>query len=1219
MSTYTDLQNKVKEALNIDYHTRITSQKARFLNEENEYWGTFNGKLNVDSTTITSAEIKDSTLRDVTLVGDIKIGNYDLPGFGTKLTQISDDINEINRAMATESNIRSLTDASLCSLINHNNEKITTNLSIITSNINYLSSEHNNLCSDLCVHIKDLSSNLSNHINYLSSEHNNLCSDLYTSIQREAQARTTQDLYLESLITTVSDNIVLSVDKKDKNLYNTLESDIEKYRHYSICNLFTHDPYILSDFTVNVLNAKTFTGKLIDDNGYTFATYKDITDNIIELTTTINNSYYDAIDGNATYTLSVESPVQLKNEYTISYNKRNVIISKNIPEYYSLSCDLIPNIQGKITNVQWDANGGIQSCDLIITDYDAFQSFTTFGQQSFKKGESKVSNGEYCKITLDDSGIFIFQKGKDVKQYVALTEQNTGTQFARIYKNNVFIDTDGNYTYIGVKYNGSLAILTPETNYTTTLTSYNYNTLSCELDNKDNLATFSIYETQHTYNAYNNTVNDTISVHLPINRLLNDETLTSNISVLFAQNTKCPDLNKPFELKYISNGIWEVKNDVREEVLSCNITLNSKEKTIKININGQTSSDISLLTDGSSTYVDQTFIIDPIPISVSKNILTSTPIVIPFNYDIDSSSYTDTYRVTTKEYIPEQTTTCTFTKISNNTVRFQIPKNKFENISREALVAIKLTDDTNHILSVNFYTEDQIDKTQPVITTTIETNKQAYLQLQEITKSKFIVTDLAANETDWKFDWLKTKLFGLSNELSIISTDINLDIDKLSTNLSTEIRILSGNLSNEINHLSSSLSGDVDNLSANLCAEVKSTKNSIYDIYERIGGIINYKGELYLSTSYEPSDYSGIKRFFINNLIAKGYTEDEALTYKLSANWFYIIKAVDQAHYTIDSIEVEDHDYLSINKNILIKDITSVDFNITDVMDKDVFHLSANNQIIVGEDNYYIGKQLFEKLSSNTLTVDNINISSNTALSSYNTLISAISVSIDSLQNSDGIINNLSSNNSKISTLTVDNGLINNLNVNELSTSNISSITNKSKNIIVDNISTNIQLSAKEIIVDNTIVNKISATNLSVDILINNTAKLSTATINNITISNNLSVNSNNVYLTDKVSTLNEELTYLHSQTSAQTQEISTVSSDLSILSRHYYDRSMSCDNVIEHIIDPNGKHTHISATVDKLLIVDEVTFDIYALTIRNGCLNINKVSAITETQNYYK
>lgn len=53
----------------------------------------------------------------------------------------------------------------------------------------------------------------------------------------------------------------------------------------------------------------------------------------------------------------------------------------------------------------------------------------------------------------------------------------------------------------------------------------------------------------------------------------------------------------------------------------------------------------------------------------------------------------------------------------------------------------------------------------------------------------------------------------------------------------------------------------------------------------------------------------------------------------------------------------------------------------------------------------------------------------------------------------------------------------------------------------------------------------------------------------------------------------------------------------------------MSCDIELTH--KTTGEtYTQI---VDKLLIVDEITFDLYALTVRNGALNINKVSSIID------
>lgn len=54
MSTYTDLHNNIKETVNVDYHTRATNQQVKLLNEQNEYWGTFKGQMEVEGNSVIS-------------------------------------------------------------------------------------------------------------------------------------------------------------------------------------------------------------------------------------------------------------------------------------------------------------------------------------------------------------------------------------------------------------------------------------------------------------------------------------------------------------------------------------------------------------------------------------------------------------------------------------------------------------------------------------------------------------------------------------------------------------------------------------------------------------------------------------------------------------------------------------------------------------------------------------------------------------------------------------------------------------------------------------------------------------------------------------------------------------------------------------------------------------------------------------------------------------
>ena len=71
MSTYTDIHTRVSETLAVDAdpYSRTTTQKARFRNEENEYWGTFRGAvqastLAVEDRTLSGMNILNSCLYD---------------------------------------------------------------------------------------------------------------------------------------------------------------------------------------------------------------------------------------------------------------------------------------------------------------------------------------------------------------------------------------------------------------------------------------------------------------------------------------------------------------------------------------------------------------------------------------------------------------------------------------------------------------------------------------------------------------------------------------------------------------------------------------------------------------------------------------------------------------------------------------------------------------------------------------------------------------------------------------------------------------------------------------------------------------------------------------------------------------------------------------------------------------------------------------------------
>ena len=76
MSTYTDLHNRVQESINVDYKSRITPQNVKLLNAENEYWGTFKGKVQAEDIELTGGTLSGVIITDATLDG-VKFSNVD--------------------------------------------------------------------------------------------------------------------------------------------------------------------------------------------------------------------------------------------------------------------------------------------------------------------------------------------------------------------------------------------------------------------------------------------------------------------------------------------------------------------------------------------------------------------------------------------------------------------------------------------------------------------------------------------------------------------------------------------------------------------------------------------------------------------------------------------------------------------------------------------------------------------------------------------------------------------------------------------------------------------------------------------------------------------------------------------------------------------------------------------------------------------------------------
>lgn len=273
MSTYTDLNNRIKENITVGYpqNDRITTQKVRLFNEENEYWGTFKGHVTAEDITINGGQINGAVLSDVTLCGNIVLSGVDLPKIGSDIRQLSAEIQGVQSNLDDEIRDRVSADIRLRHLILSSDSRI----------------------AELCANIyEDLSAETSARISAVSAEEDARSAaddvlqgeieDINVALNAETQERMRQDGLLSDYVASVnvsSENRfisamnALSTHEADNveqlaDLYRKLTDRIEHERHYVIWGqneeILKSYPYRLKDFAANIIKTSIKDGIAVD-------------------------------------------------------------------------------------------------------------------------------------------------------------------------------------------------------------------------------------------------------------------------------------------------------------------------------------------------------------------------------------------------------------------------------------------------------------------------------------------------------------------------------------------------------------------------------------------------------------------------------------------------------------------------------------------------------------------------------------------------------------------------------------------------------------------------------------------------------------------------------------------------------------------------------------------------------------------------------------------
>lgn len=866
MSTYTDTKNRIKETVNVTYHPgfpddRVSTQKVKFLNEENEYWGTFKGKSVLEDAEISGSVIKDTIIKDVTLSGEVRLpGGVDINAVGQELENIKQDIEDIQlKDNKQDINIEQLNEKADNISVDLTN-KLTEVVADVTGVKTYVDERISAVNDKIDTDISELSTQLSDELSQTKTELSTSIVTVKTELSNAIVAETTERIANDAIIKTkvfdLSNNLELSTSE--------LISKIERDKHYEIITVDSNSyPYEIKDFAVNQLYLDIPHAKVIyneqtigsvtknEDGSINFTVYKLSDPNL-----------YEALTEGMVYTLGTES-VPGKAGYLIKYDSDNSKI--NITSTVKKSLNVIdtnteiPLYVGKVTTFSPDLDTTVDDVESgSLTIYPTSDSnYKVFYCQdvAFNKTDASCITINNNQIIYIGNNRFVFKKGVYETSYSKIIQEtidpDNNVELGRIYNGNLQLDDNGAVKAITAVISSDEYEISKPNMYGSVDTIFGE-----QLKDHGKLAVYStqtsviqIYDDiQYSYKlkaADDSCVFKPLTKNVHLYNYSEYDEISAEIHFGGAQ-----DRQLGFVLTSEDNVIWTSNTQFDDLSVSLVATFDTTINTL--------STIVTKRGDHGTEVVNSTYIFDPnhnVPEEVeelySYNIEhTSQPIVFDFNYTIDVAESTFEANINPIVVIPSivKTFQLAIEDDSVNTIDIKIPA-KNQNLSsvnsaREFIFTANLgPKDLDRYIEVkaNYKITNGIEDTLSIH---LDGLKHVY-QFTEVANDTFLYVDLTHHDLSSRVKNLEdnlaeeiatrisvdteisTQLINLSNETSAISTAISTEIDNLSVALSGEIDTLSNKLSTEINHLSDSLSTEIDNLSVALSGEIDTLSTSL--------------------------------------------------------------------------------------------------------------------------------------------------------------------------------------------------------------------------------------------------------------------------------------------------------------------------------------------------------------------------------------------------------
>ena len=863
MSTYTDTKNRIKETVNVTYHPgypddRVSTQKVKFLNEENEYWGTFKGKSVLEDAEISGSVIKDTIIKDVTLSGEVRLpGGVDINAVGQELENIKQDIEDIQ-----------LKDNKQDIDIEQLNEKAD-NISVdLTNKLTEVAADVTGLKTYVDERISAVNDKIDTDISVLNTQLTDKLSqtktDLSNAIVAETTERIANDAIIKTKVNELEDNLDLSASE--------LVAKIDRDKHYEIRTIDANSyPYQIKDFAINKLYVDIPQGKVIY-NGKNIGSITRNADRSINFTvyTLTDPQLYEALIEGYTYTLGTET-VPGKAGYLLKYDSVNNKI--NITSTVKKSLNIVDTntekaiYVGKVTTFSPDSDVEVQDVEsgsLTIYPAGADSNYNTFYCQdlAFNKTDTSCIVIGNNQIIYTGNNKFVFRKNVYETKYSKIIKEtidpNNNIELGRIYKGNVVLGENDEVVSIKANINDFEYEISKQNLYGSVDTLFGE-----QLKDHGKLA---------VYNKQTNNIQIYDNIQYAYTLKAADDTcifkpLTKNVH-LYNYNEydyisaeihfgNIPDKHLDFVLSSEDKVVWTSNAQYSDLSISLSAIFDSVTNTL--------STTITKVGDHGTEIVNSTYIFyteNNTPAKVEELYsyeieATSEPIVFDYAYIVDAAEATFEATINPTVVVPTNVKTFQLAIEDSdvNVIDIQILA-KDENLqsankAREFILTTDLTPtDLNRYIEV---------KANYKITNGVEDSLLIHLdglkhiyQFTEVNEDEFLYVDLTHHDLSVRVKNLEdnlaaetlkreevdteisTKLITLSSEVSTISSDTLDIINTLSSNVYSEINQLSDNLSNEIISLSTSLSGEINQLSDNLSNEIISLSTSLSNTVDSI-------------------------------------------------------------------------------------------------------------------------------------------------------------------------------------------------------------------------------------------------------------------------------------------------------------------------------------------------------------------------------------------------